>query len=121
MAMKRRDTNMQTFNLKTLAKNEDKKEYVLGLKDLQTHAVYMIYGVLEPGEKDRKLHPGKGHEEILCIIKGHMELSSQNKTRTISIGEAMYLKEDDIYYIENKSDKTSHYILAGGHNIEDHR
>lgn len=112
---------MQTFNLKTLAENEEKGEYVLGLKDLQTHAVYMIYGVLEAGEKDRKLHPGKGHEEILCIIKGDVELSSQNKTLTIGEGEAIHLKEDDICYIENKSDKSSHYILAGGHNIENHR
>ena len=39
-------------------------EHVLGLKDLGTHACYLIYGELAPGEAGRKVCPGAGHEEI---------------------------------------------------------
>jgi len=92
---------MKTYDLKRLAKKEEEKEYVLGLKDLQTHAVYMIYGILNPGDKERKVHPGKGHEEILCIIKGAVKVESQNETISLSEGEAMHLHENDMRHYQN--------------------
>lgn len=91
---------MYIFNLSNLAVN-NKGEYVLGLDDLKTHAVYMIYGFLEPGDKDRKLLPGKGHEEILFITKGKVLVRTPDKTFELREGQAVHLKEDDEWYLEN--------------------
>ena len=44
--------------MRRLAEDAEEGEYVLGLRGLGTHAVYAIYGLLRPGEKDRKAHPG---------------------------------------------------------------
>ena len=111
---------MKTYDLKSLAKKEEEKEYVLGLKDLQTHAVYMIYGILNTSDKERKVHPGKGHEEILCIIKGEVKAEGQNETISLSEGEAMHLHENDIYYLKNIGESESSYVLAGGHQMKGH-
>ncbi|MFQ5975591.1 MAG: hypothetical protein ACE5J5_04675 [Candidatus Hydrothermarchaeales archaeon] len=111
---------MQVFDLKSLAGSEEKREYVLGLKDLNTHAVYMIYGILDTGDVERKVYPGKGHEEILCIIKGTVDVIGQNETVSLSEGEAIHLHEDGVYHLKNKSDVISYYILAGGHKMEGH-
>ena len=43
---------MKFFNVKRLAK-EQGGEYVLGMKDLHTHACYLIFGTLAPDERDR--------------------------------------------------------------------
>jgi hypothetical protein len=50
-------------------------EFVLGYKDTGTHACYMIYGRLEPGEEGRLIRPGSGHEEIVMAVKGDLEVS----------------------------------------------
>jgi uncharacterized cupin superfamily protein len=106
------------YNLRRLA--EEKGEYVLGLKDLGTHAVYAIYGLLRPGEKDRKAHPGEGHEEILCAIKGEITVVKEGRRFRLKEGHAFHLKSDDVYYLENDGSETCHYFLAGGHVMEEH-
>jgi hypothetical protein len=78
---------MKTYNLGDLA-GESGGEYVLGLKDLKTHAVYIVYGFLGPGEGGK--------------IK-------------MRVGEALHLREDDEYYLRNDGSETAHYVLAGGH------
>lgn len=116
-----RKIKMKTFNLKNKAKKEENKEYILGLKDLNTHAVYMIYGTIDKNDNTRKLHPGKGHEEILCITQGKVEVIGPNESFSLKEGEAIHLHENDLYYLKNISDDTSHYILAGGHIIPEHK
>lgn len=108
------------YNLRRLAEEDEEGEYVLGLKDLGTHAVYAIYGLLRPGEKGRKAHPGEGHEEILCAVKGDIIVRKEGQGFTLEEGYALHLKSDDVYYLENEGSKTCHYFLAGGHNIEEH-
>ena len=44
------ETEMKFFNVKRLAK-EQGGEYVLGMKDLHTHACYLIFGTLAPEER----------------------------------------------------------------------
>jgi len=108
------------FNPRRLAEDAEGGEYVLGLKDVGTHAVYAIYGLLMPGEKDRKAHPGEGHEEILCAIKGGITVVKEGQRFQLEEGHALHLKSDDVYYLENESSKTCHYFLAGGHTMKEH-
>ncbi|HDH28888.1 MAG TPA: cupin domain-containing protein [Euryarchaeota archaeon] len=110
---------MKIFNLHGLAE-ESEGEYVLGLKDLHTHAVYIVYGFLAPGETGRKVLPGKGHEEILCAVKGEVRVKTPGETFTLKSGEAVHVKEEDEWTLENTGDETVFYILAGGHPPKEH-
>ncbi len=105
---------MKVFNIKSLAEEND-GEYVLGLKDLKTHAVYLIYGTLNPGEGNRKLYPGKGHEEVLCVVQGEVEIKTSEENLSIKAGEALHLKEDDEFILKNNGEEIVIYALAGGH------
>ena len=60
---------------------EEGGEYVLGLKDLDTHACYLIYGELNPGEERRKVCPGRGHEEILLAVNGAIYNAAELRSR----------------------------------------
>lgn len=110
---------MKVFNARALAEDSD-GEYVLGLRDLTTHAVYLIYGFLRPGEGGRKLHPGKGHEEILCVVQGELIIDAHGETVSLKSGEALHLREDDEFYLKNEGEETAYYVLAGGHPPEQH-
>jgi hypothetical protein len=43
---------MQIFELRNKAMNSEDGECILGFQDTVSHACYMIYGVLKPGERD---------------------------------------------------------------------
>ena len=69
-------------------------EYVLGLKDLNTHACYMIYGELDPREQGREVRPGQGHEEILLAVVGDLKISAPQFNGLLKEGFAMHFRED---------------------------
>jgi uncharacterized cupin superfamily protein len=104
---------VQSFDLETMALAED-GEYVLGLKDLHTHACYMIYGFLQPGQQDRLVRPGEGHEEILCAVTGSLTLHTTSGDVLLEQGHAVHIKEDASFTISNESDTRCVYIMAGG-------
>lgn len=110
---------MESFDLAELARREG-GEYVLGMKDLHTHACYMIYGILQPREKDRLVRPGEGHEEILCAVDGPVMIHSEKGVTTLERGHAVHVKEDGSFFISNPSDKAVIYIMAGGHSRPHH-
>jgi len=95
-------------------------EYVLGLNDLDTHACYMIYGELKPGEESREVRPGQGHEEILLAISGDLQISGSRFNGLLKEGEAMHFREDDSCFLGNPSDEKAVYVLAGGHSASGH-
>jgi mannose-6-phosphate isomerase-like protein (cupin superfamily) len=90
-------------------------EYVLGMKDLHTHACYMIYGVLQPGERDREVRPGEGHEEIMCAVTGPIVMHQDTEEIRLEEGHAVHVKEDQRFTISNPTDRRVVYIMAGGH------
>ncbi len=104
---------MKSFDLNILAVSEG-GEYVLGAKDLHSHACYMIYGILSPGETDRLVKPGKGHEEILCAVTGTITLHTATGEVPLHAGSALHVKEDDSFFLSNPSDQPLVYIMAGG-------
>ncbi len=95
-------------------------EYVLGLKDLNTHACYLVYGELKPGEKGRKLRPGQGHEEIFYAVVGEMQVTGDGIEQRIKEGEAFHFKEEETYSLENLGETKAVYVLAGGHSEKGH-
>lgn len=110
---------MKTFDVEKLA-NDQGGEYVLGMKDLHTHACYMVYGVLKPHEGDRLVKPGEGHEEILVPVTGPVHVLAEKGDYVLEQGNAVHIKEDESFFIANNTDKMVIYVLAGGHCSEHH-
>ena len=110
---------MRSFDLPRLA-SEEGGEYVLGAKDLHTHACYMIYGILDAGEGDRLVRPGEGHEEILCAMDGPVLLHRPSGDVRLEPGHAVHVTEDESYTMSNPSDRPVVYIMAGGHGRPHH-
>jgi len=110
---------LKIYPIRDLARKKD-GEYVLGLKDLNTHACYMICGELKPGEKGRKVCPGRGHEEILLAANGNMEITGEPFTGVLHEGEAIHLREEQTCFIANPGKSSVIYVLAGGHSGAEH-
>lgn len=106
--------------LREMARGE-KGEYVLGMKDLKTHACYLIYGELNPGESNRKICPGSGHEEILLAVSGDLSVSGKPFSGVLPEGCAVHLREEETCSIANHGESPAIYVLAGGHSGRAHR
>ncbi len=109
----------KTFPVRSLCSSED-GEYVLGYRDLDTHACYLIYGELGPQETGRKACPGHGHEEILLAVAGELEIHAADEKMVLHEGEAVHLVEEETFYLSNPSDSRAIYVMAGGHSGEPH-
>lgn len=110
---------MKIFNMRDKALVSESGEHILGSQDTGSHACYMIYGILKPGEKGRVLKPGKGHEEIVLAMRGDMEVSG-HYSGILKEGSAFHIAGDNEYFIENKAESEAVYIIAGGHSEEGH-
>jgi len=110
---------MKLFDIKRFA-NEQGGEYVLGMKDLHTHACYLIYGALAAGEKNRLVKPGDGHEEILLAVDGPLVIENEKGNIVLEPGHATHVKEDESFFISNPSEKAVIYVMAGGHSRPHH-
>jgi uncharacterized cupin superfamily protein len=111
---------LKTYPVRELSRDEG-GEYVLGLKDLGTHACYLIYGELAPGEEGRKICPGEGHEEILLAVVGDIEVRGDEFSGRLPAGEAMHFRGEETCAIGNPGGSTAIYVLAGGHSETGHK
>jgi uncharacterized cupin superfamily protein len=111
---------MKIFELKNKAQDSESGENILGFQDTGSHACYMIYGVLKPGEKGRVIEPGKGHEEIVLAMKGDLEVTGYCSFR-LEEGSAFKIEGENRCFLENKSESDAVYIIAGGHSAGSHR
>ncbi|MBS1234413.1 MAG: hypothetical protein H6R43_129 [Nitrospirae bacterium] len=109
---------MKKINLREKAA-KNKGEYVFGAEDSGSHACYMIYGVLKPGEKERIIRPGKGHEEILVTVKGSLLVTGQY-SGVLKEGHAVHLADEQACFLENRGGAEAVYVVAGGHSGHGH-
>ena len=100
-------------------KIQDSGEYILGSQETGSHACYMVYGLLKPGEKGRELKPGKGHEEIVLALTGDLKLTGHT-TGTLKQGQALHLTGEEVVFVENTGSSQALYVIAGGHAEEHH-
>lgn len=105
---------LKSFDVRALALGKG-GEYVLGMTDLCTHACYLIYGTLKPGEQGRQVKPGHGHEEILCAVSGKLLIHAPGGTFTLELGHAVHVLEDQSFEISNPGEDEVVYVMAGGH------
>ena len=109
---------LKTFDCLMRAKAEG-GETVLGSEELETHACYLIYGIVETGQK-RTINPGAGHAEIFCLVAGVATLVGPDGPQNLKIGEAFYLNGDVTYTLENNQKMPAVYVAAGGHSEGGH-
>ncbi|MFP3867786.1 MAG: cupin domain-containing protein [Desulfobacteraceae bacterium] len=95
-------------------------ETVLGRDDLETHACYLVFGCLEPGQHGRVLKPGHGHEEIICLAAGQAVLVGPDGRWELKPGQAFHLVGDVTYTLENPGPEPALYLAAGGHSGHHH-
>lgn len=110
---------MKKIDIRNLALSSRNGEYVLGLEDTGSHACYMIYGILKPGEKGRLIKPGKGHEEIILAMKGDLAVTGDISLR-LEQGSAFYFTGEISAFLENTGSGEAVYVIAGGHSAHDH-
>ena len=108
---------MKTFDI--AGKVTGSGEYVLGSDDTGSHACYMIYGVLKPGERGRELKPGNGHEELILVLRGDLHVTGQFRG-TIKEGQAVHLSGEETLQAENNGATEAVYVIAGGHPNDGH-
>ena len=109
---------MKKVNVKELSKGQA-GEYIFGAADTGSHACYMIYGRLRPGEKGREIRPGKGHEEMLLAASGSFNVTG-DLVGIMEEGSAIHLAGDQTCYLENCGTEDAVYVLAGGHSEDGH-
>ncbi len=103
---------MKIYKMPQLAEMSPEGDYCLGVKDLESDAVYLCYGRLRPGEKGRTLKAAEGYEEIIYIIKGGLMVKSGKTNFQAGAGEAFhYIGE---VFIDNPNDDETVYLTAGG-------
>ena len=93
---------------------KDSGEYVLGSRETGSHACYLIYGVLRPGEQGRELTPGHGHEELVLALGGDLTCAG-HFSGTLKEGQALHLKGEESIVIGNSGQAVARYVVSGGH------
>ncbi len=94
-------------------------EYILGFDATGSHACYLGYGVLRAGETGRELKPGRGHEEMIIVVRGALTLTGA-ATVTLKQGQAIHLKGEESCLAENRTGVDAVYVISGGHSASGH-
>lgn len=89
-------------------------EYIVGPGQTGSRGTYLVYGEVAAGE-ERKVAPGKGHEEILLVISGDGVLEGAAGELLLAEGIALYLGEDFEGTITAGSGGELRYVASGGH------
>ena len=110
---------MRKYHLRNKALSSEGGEYIFGVKDTDSHACYMIYGILKPGETERLIRPGKGHEEMVLAMKGDLEVSG-DVSGHLEEGAAIHMVGDASAYLANNGLTEAVYVIAGGHSTQGH-
>jgi glyoxylate utilization-related uncharacterized protein len=101
---------MKVFDIRDLYR-EKYKEYILGSAELGKHIVYLAYGEASRNE-ERTMSP-EGHDEILFILEGQVELKSSTDNLMIGKEQAVYLNPSESFTFTALTD--CRYIIAGAH------
>ncbi|TFF86319.1 MAG: hypothetical protein EU551_01855 [Promethearchaeota archaeon] len=107
------------FKLKeTVLKSPNKEVFYGNIINNDIKDVYLGLGYLDSGE-ERKFSPGAGHEEIIYLIAGKININLKEEDMILNGGEAIHLSGTTQISMKNETGERVFFITAGGH-IEDH-
>ena len=101
---------MRIFDLKNKAIHSKREEFLLGVQETNSHACYMIYGILKSKEKARSVKPGPGHEEIVLAMKGDLEVTGFY-SGDLKEGFALHLEGTKNVFLKTKGNLTPYISL----------
>lgn len=107
---------MGNFNLKKKCNEAPEKEFFYGA--LTNHAIkdaYLGLCYLDPEEQNRIIGPPKGHEEILLVLEGKIEIKVKDEVIIIDEGEVFYLPDGQKAQVKNLTAQRLYFVIAGGH------
>jgi hypothetical protein len=107
---------MKTYDV--FGKNGESGEHILGSRDTGSHACYLIHGVLNRGKREG-VESGRGHEEIVLVIAGDLQLSG-HYTGMLRQGQAIHLQGVQSCSAENPGTIDAVYVISGGHSESEH-
>ncbi|HMK43037.1 MAG TPA: hypothetical protein VK445_02760 [Dissulfurispiraceae bacterium] len=111
--------SLKTYEIAGAARSAANGEHILGAQDTGSHACYLLYGVMRPGEAERRICPGAGHEELVLAARGSF-LVSGCFSGELQEGSAFHISGADICYLENRGTDEAVYCIAGGHSSAGH-
>ncbi len=94
-------------------------EYLVGAEATGSHTCYLIYGVLDAAES-RSVSPGSGHEEIMCLLEGVLDVRKEDEHEDLQKGECLHLVGEETVDLTNTGEGPAIYVLAGGHSPGGH-
>lgn len=104
------------FNLREKCHDSRKKEFFYGAKiNREIKDVYLGLCFLEPGEVKRKVGPGKGHEELLYLMNGQIQVNTKDKEINLNEGEVFFIPNGLKVFLKNLTEERSYFVIAGGH------
>lgn len=104
------------FNLKEKCLDSGEKEFFYGAKiNKNIKDVYLGLCFLEPGESDRKAGPGGGHEELLYLMNGKMQINIKNGETILNEGEVYFIPDGKKVKLKNLWEEKCYFMIAGGH------
>ncbi|MBD3226632.1 MAG: hypothetical protein GF329_00455 [Candidatus Lokiarchaeota archaeon] len=103
------------FKLKEKCLESPEKEFFYGnIANNDIKNVYLGLGYLDANE-DRSFAPGKGHEEILYLFEGEIEIKFEKEKILLNAGEAFHASGSEMINITNLTDGRIFFVIAGGH------
>ena len=106
------------YNLKEKCHESSDKEFFYGAKiNKNIKDVYLGLGFLDPNESDRIEGPGEGHEEILYLVDGQIQIVTPSEKFTLQEGQTYFISDGLKVYLNNLTDKRCYFIIAGGHTV----
>ncbi|MHA1343021.1 MAG: hypothetical protein ACTSQG_03490 [Promethearchaeota archaeon] len=104
------------LNLKKKCQDSKNKEFFYGAKiNKDIKDAYIGLCFLEPQECNRKVGPGRGHEEILYLINGKIEISLKNEKITLNEGYVYFIPDGLKIKLKNLKKEKCYFIISGGH------
>lgn len=104
------------FKLKEKCHEARDKEFFYGAKiNKAIKDVYLGLGYLEPGESGRKARPGRGHEELLYLINGQVQIDYKDEQIILNEGEVFFIPDGSKVNLKNMKEDRCYFIIAGGH------
>ncbi|MFX1258403.1 MAG: hypothetical protein ACFFAN_11125 [Promethearchaeota archaeon] len=104
------------FNLREKCHESSKREFFYGAKiNRNIKDIYLGLCFLEPGESDRKAGPGKGHEELLYLMRGKIQVKVKDKEILLNEGEVFFITDGLKVLLKNLTEVRSYFMIAGGH------
>jgi len=91
-------------------------QVLLGKDDNMPNFYTRIFTIEPGGYIPRHLHDAIEHQQVM--IEGTMELSIGNETKTVTMGNVMYLPANIPHGYANKTDKTVRFMCVIPANIE---